>query len=144
MFCQKIKIKKIMALKGLNIKRVKKGAFLTFLGITLVAILSIAIYANFTYSKGSRNGTVIKLSNKGVMFKTYEGQLNVGAYVRESSNPPTTIWEFSVPKGNQEVLDEINEAIDKGRRVKLHYKEKLMTLPWRGDTVYLIYDVEIL
>lgn len=133
-----------MALKSINVKKVKKGALLTFLGIALVAILSFVVYANFTFSEGSRNGTVIKLSKKGVMFKTYEGQLNIGAYTREEKGVPTTIWEFSVPKGNQDVLDDINEAVDKSRRVKLHYKEKLMTLPWRGDTKYLIYKVEIL
>ncbi len=133
-----------MALKGLSIKRVKKGALLTFIGVALVAILGFVVYANFTFSEGSRNGTVIKLSSKGIMFKTYEGQLNVGAYIREGNGAPTTIWEFSVPKGNQDVLDDINEAVDKGRRVKLHYKEKLRTLPWRGDTKYLVFRVEIL
>ena len=71
-----------MALKGLSFKKVKKGALLTFVGIALVAILSFVAYANFTFSEGSRNGTVIKLSSKGMMFKTYEGQLNVGAYIR--------------------------------------------------------------
>ena len=133
-----------MALKGLSLKKVKKGALLTFVGVTLVAILSFVVYANFTFSEGSRNGTVIKLSSKGVMFKTYEGQLNVGAYIHEGNGPATTLWPFSVPKDNQKVLDDINEAIDNSRRVKLHYKEKLMTLPWRGDTKYLIFKVEIL
>ena len=133
-----------MGLKDMSFKRVKKGALLTFVGIALVAILAFVAYASFTFSEGTRNGTVIKLSNKGVMFKTYEGQLNVGAYVREGIGPPTTIWEFSVPKGNTKVLEDINEAVDKSRRVKLHYKEKLMTLPWRGDTKYLIFKVEIL
>ena len=133
-----------MGLKSINVKRVKKSALLTILGIAVVGILSFVVYANFTFSEGSRNGTVIKLSKKGVAFKTYEGQLNVGAYVREGNGAPTTIWEFSVPKGNQDVLDDINEAVDKGRRVKLHYKEKLTTLPWRGDTKYLIFKVEIL
>ena len=133
-----------MALKEIKLQKVKRGALVTIIGITVLALASFLIYANFTFSEGSRNGTVIKLSKKGVMFKTYEGQLNVGAYVKEGNSAPTTIWEFSVPKSNQQVLDDINEAIDKGRRVKLHYKEKLMTLPWRGDTKYLIYKVDIL
>ena len=133
-----------MALKEVKLKKVKRGALLTIVGIVIVALASFLIYANFTFSEGSRNGTVIKLSKKGVMFKTFEGQLNVGAYVKEGNGAPTTIWEFSVPKSNQQVLDDINQAIDNGRRVKLHYKEKLMTLPWRGDTKYLIYKVDIL
>ena len=87
---------------------------------------------------------VIKISSKGMMFKTWEGQLNLGAYTNEGEGAPTTIWEFSVPSSNDQVLEDINTSIDNGKRVKLHYKEKLMTLPWRGDTKYLIYKVDIL
>lgn len=130
---------------AMSFQRIKKGATLTFIGVLLVAITSVFVYANFTYSKGSRNGTVIKMSEKGIFFKTNEGQLNVGAYVpQDNGGVPTTIWEFSVPKGEQEVLDDLDKAVNEGRRAKLYYKEKNITLPWRGETKYLVYKVEIL
>jgi uncharacterized protein YxeA len=128
----------------INKQKVKRGALITIGSILVLVIAGLLIYTNFTYSKGYRNGTVVKISEKGVMFKTWEGQLNIGAYTNAGEGAPTTIWEFSVPGSNEKVLEDINASIDNGKRVKLHYKEKLVTLPWRGDTKYLIYKVDIL
>ena len=128
----------------INKQKVKRGVLITIGSVFVLVIAGFLMYANFTYSKGYRNGTVIKISSKGMMFKTWEGQLNIGAYTNEGSGAPTTIWEFSVPGSSDKVLEDINSSIDQGKRVKLHYKEKLMTLPWRGDTKYLIYKVDIL
>lgn len=128
----------------INKQKIKRGALITVGSILVLVIAGLLIYTNFTYSKGYRNGTVVKISDKGMMFKTWEGQLNIGAYTNEDGGAPSTIWEFSVPGSNEQVLQDINTAIDNGKRVKLHYKEKLVTLPWRGDTKYLIYKVDIL
>jgi len=131
----------------INLKKVKRGALITIITLTVIAIASLLIYANFTYSEGARNGTVVKLSKKGVMFKTWEGQLNVGAFIpgdSDNASAPSNVWAFSVPSSNSDVLSQIDKSIEVGKRVKLHYKEKLISLPWRGDTKYLIYDVEIL
>lgn len=129
----------------INVKKVKRISLITIITLVVLALASLLIYANFTYSEGARNGTVVKLSKKGVMFKTWEGQLNLGAFMPGNNNStPTNVWEFSVPKGNKDVLDKIDKSIEKGKRVKLHYKEKLITLPWRGDTKYMIYKVDVL
>lgn len=132
--------------KSSPFQRFTRSLLLIIVGVLLVAVAGFYFYATFTYSEGTRNGTVIKISKKGNFFKTYEGQLNLGAYVNNNNNnsTPTSIWEFSVPKGNQQVLDDIDNSVDNGKRVKLHYKEKLVALPWQGDTKYLIYRVEIL
>ncbi|MFT6323348.1 MAG: hypothetical protein ACJAWO_000900 [Halieaceae bacterium] len=51
--------------------------------IAIVVLLFIAIMSFFyfgTYSEGVRAGTIIKISRRGTIFKTYEGQLNVNAF----------------------------------------------------------------
>ncbi len=105
--------------------------------IVLLAILggSVAVFAN--YSDGYRVGRVIKLSRKGYVFKTWEGQLNLEALSQNQG-----IWEFSVHRGDEGIRDDINKAVEQGYRVKLYYKEKLMQFDWRGKTKYFIYDVE--
>ena len=134
-----------MGLKKASFALVKKRIGITALIVVALVIGGYIMYANFTYSKGYRNGTVIKVSKKGVMFKTWEGQLNLGAYQPgERGKAPTTIWNFSVPKSNDGVLDEINDAITRRKSVNLHYKQKLVTLPWRGDTEYMVYKIDIL
>ena len=105
--------------------------------ILLLAILagSVAVFANF--SDGYRVGRVIKLSRKGYVFKTWEGQLNLEALSQDEG-----IWEFSVHRGDDEIRQEIDEAVEKGFRVKLYYKEKYFQFDWRGKTKYFIYEVE--
>jgi len=113
--------------------------------IAIVLLVSIlvsvfVIYANF--SEGKRAGKVIKMSKKGVLIKTYEGQLNTGGFSEDSGDIASSIWMFSVKPGNDEVLQQIDEAIDKGNRVKLYYEEKYFKLFFLGDTKYFVYKVE--
>jgi len=109
----------------------------TGLVLLLLAILggSVAIFAN--YSDGYRVGRIIKLSRKGYVFKTWEGQLNLEALSQDEG-----IWEFSVHRGDDEIRDQIDQAVQEGYRVKLYYKEKFFQFDWRGKTKYFIYAVE--
>jgi len=108
-----------------------------------IIILLIGIYFLFgNYSTGTRAGTVVKLSNKGVVFKTVEGQLNLGGYTLDSGSPASSLWDFTVNTDEEQVIQALEEANLNGQRVKLYYKEKFYRLPWRGDTKYFIYKVE--
>lgn len=112
-----------------------------FTGIVLIALVITFLVFNFTYSEGSRAGVIIKFSKKGYVFKTYEGELNLGGI----GNIPNTaqlnqIWEFSVK--DQHVADTLMGL--EGRKVSLHYKEKIKNLPWQGETKYFVDGVEVL
>ena len=52
-----------------------------FIGVTII-ILAFASYFAFVYyvpySEGVRSGELIKISHKGVVFKTWEGELSQG------------------------------------------------------------------
>ncbi len=113
-----------------------------FLILLTLAILGGAGYlwvCNWTYSKGTRAGTLIKISQKGVVFKTYEGQLNLGGFRQDGGDGVSgNIWEFSVWK------DAVYEQLQnyEGKQIKLYYREKYKAMPWQGDTNYFIYQVE--
>jgi len=112
------------------------------IGIGLIVLL-IGIYYLFgNYSTGTRAGTIVKLSRRGVVFKTLEGQLNLGGFTQDSGSPATSLWDFTVDTDNTEVVQALEEANLNGHRVKLHYKEKFYRLPWRGDTKYFVIKVE--
>jgi hypothetical protein len=124
----------------------KKGGFfrklLTYFIILAVLIL-VAFYfiANFTYSEGNRAGVLIKFSKRGVVFKTYEGELNQGG----AGNVPNTaqfnaIWEFSVK--DEAVAEELRKL--EGRKVSVHYQQKVRNFPWDGETVYFVDGVEVI
>jgi hypothetical protein len=123
-------------------KAVKKFfiKFLAILVLLSVIVTLFVIYANF--SKGKRAGEVIKMSKKGVIFKTNEGQLNTGGFSDDAGDITSSIWMFSVKPGREDVLKDIDRAIDKGIRVKLFYEEKYFSIFFLGDTKYFVYKVE--
>lgn len=112
-----------------------------------VVVLAIAVFVFFNmanFSSGYRAGVPIKVSHKGILLKTWEGQLNIGGLTSSAQGAIPTTWDFSISSGNDEVREKIEKAITEGRRVKLHYHEKFVQFSWKGDTKYFVYDVEIL
>lgn len=114
-----------------------KGFFI----ILLLAAVGGGAYlwvSNWTYSEGSRSGTLIKLSKKGVVWKTYEGQLNLGGFQPSEDGVTGNIWEFSVQK--KEFYQELSQY--EGERVRLFYRQVYNVMPWQGKTEYLVYEAE--
>ncbi len=111
-----------------------------FLGWTsLVVVVGLVIYfliaTIYTYSDGNRAGRLIKFSHKGYVFKTYEGELNLGGINTTNGGVMiNNMWQFSV--GDKSVADSLSKL--EGRDVTLHYKEKLNALSWRGDSRYIV------
>jgi len=114
----------------------------SLLGLLLVGGLLFYLSIALSFSEGYRAGTVMKMSKKGLMFKTYEGQLNTGGGFGSDGDVTSSIWNFSVAPGDKEVIKDIERAVDNGNRVKLHYEEKFFTWKFRGDTKYFITSVE--
>jgi type VI protein secretion system component Hcp len=119
---------------------------------TITISLSILIlaglgYVSFlyygVYSEGVRAGTVIKLSKKGVMFKTWEGQLNIRSFgAVSSSNQLSEVFEFSIESDQEKTIKLLEEVSLSGERVNLHYLERYRVLSWRGSTKYFITKLE--
>lgn len=92
-------------------------------------------YRTYTISEGTRTGILFKISKKGKVFKTYEGQLQLaGATIMNKEST----FEFSAE--NEAVYMSMQEH--EGKNIRLHYKEKVNAFPWQGDTDYLVYKVE--
>lgn len=114
-----------------------------FLVGLLIGFGLLAYFYFGTYSEGVRAGVVVKVSKKGFLFKTYEGQLNLMTFgASKSNNIVAETFDFSVPSFETDVIKTLEEVSLSGERVSLHYVEKFMTFPWRGDTKYLIVKVE--
>ena len=72
--------------------------------------------------------------------------MKVSSIREDSVKPVVTLLQAygcsSVKPGNQDVLDQIDESINKGERVKLYYEEKFIKIFFLGDTKYFVYKVE--
>ena len=112
----------------------KKVLFLIITSIVLVfgAYFAAVYYAS--YSEGTRSGELIKFSKKGILFKTYEGEISQGISGAQ-------IFSFSVEEGEPEVINKLD--LYQGKYVKVTYKERFGTFAWLGDTKYYITKVTV-
>ncbi len=105
--------------------------------IVSAALLFLLGYYAFIYyvpySEGVRSGELIKISRKGVVAKTWEGEISQGISGAQ-------IFAFSVLDKDQEVIAKLKEY--QGEYVKLTYVERYTTFFWLGDTRYFITNVE--
>jgi len=111
--------------------------FLKYAGISIliVFVVYIAFIYFVTFSEGYRAGELIKISKRGLIFKTWEGRLSQGVSEEQQFN-------FSVQKGDKEVLQKLKDF--QGKRVKVTYIERFGTFIWLGDTKYYVKEVELL
>ncbi len=104
-----------------------------------VGLFSLYTWASLTwvYSSGERAGYVQKLSQKGWLCKTYEGELVL------VSMPGTQAEKFFFTVKNKDVAKKINESI--GKRVRLLYEEhKGIPTECFGESSYFVQEVHLL
>lgn len=122
------------------VKRNGVKRFFGWLFLLVIIIFSIFCYwkYSYTYSDGYRNGLMQKLSHRGNMIKTYEGEL-VMSSVTSTNNVALASekFYFSVPNDS---IAKVLQSFE-GKQVKLHYVQKNGTLFWRGDSEYLVDGV---
>ena len=115
-----------------------------FIGLLVIALLGVAatfLSTQLAYSEGDRAGVVSKLSKKGYVFKTHEGELNVGAQ-GQVGNMSNNLWQFTIASGDEKLTKDIEDAMTTGKRVKLHYEQRYMKFSWMGDTEYFVTKVD--
>lgn len=108
-----------------------------FLTILIAAVVIVtAIYYGFiyfaTFSEGVRSGELIKISKKGVLVKTWEGEISQGISGAQ-------IFTFSVESKNKQVIEDLKNF--QGHYVKVDYIERYKTFFWLGDTKYFVTKV---
>lgn len=111
------------------------------IGLILIPIGLLALYTwatlTWVYSSGERAGYVQKLSLKGWVCKTYEGELVL------VSMPGTQAEKFFFSVRDQNVAKRINQTV--GKRVRLIYEEHLgVPSSCFAETNHYVTDVQLL
>ncbi len=116
--------------------------FLIWFISAVVIIGAIFIYWKFyfTYSEGHRAGLLQKFSYRGVIFKTYEGELIMSS-VQSNKNVTLASEKFYFSVADEKVAKQLEQF--EGYFLTLHYREKNGSLWWRGDTKYLVDSVTV-
>lgn len=108
------------------------------LGIATLAFLYFGVY-----ERGVMAGKVLRVTEKGMIFKTYEGKLNLESFgALKGASPIAETFDFSVESDQIEIIKQLEEVSLSGERVNLHFVKRYAQFPWRGDTKYFIEKVE--
>lgn len=105
----------------------------TGVSVLLIAFLVYWFYYN-SKSDGTRTVYLVKISRKGNLFKTFEGEglISIGA------NPQTSITteKFIYSVTSRSLYDSLTKY--EGQKMTLKYRQYRKTLPWRGDSHYIV------
>ena len=113
-------------------------ALRTVLGLVLTLFIALSLYLlfsyHFTYSKGESVGFVQKLSYKGWVCKTWEGE-----QIRALAVMPAIPEKFAFTVRDDAVADQINKQI--GQKVVVEYEQHKGLPGCFGETEYFITKV---
>jgi hypothetical protein len=112
-----------------------------FVALVVLAVAVLAGYSwltlHWSYSDGERAGYVQKLSRKGWLCKTWEGEMAM------VTMPGTVSDKFAFTVPADAVAARINANV--GKRMALHYEQhKWVPSSCFGDTEYFVTDVRVM
>jgi len=120
------------------LSKLLRFALRTFIGLVLTAAVLLGLYLvfsyHFTYSKGESVGYVQKLSYKGWVCKTWEGE-----QVRALAVVPAVPEKFPFTVRDTAVADQINAHI--GQKVVIEYEQHKGLPACFGETEHFITKV---
>jgi hypothetical protein len=107
----------------------------------VLAVLGLAGFSwltlHWSYATGERAGYVQKLSQKGWLCKTWEGEMAM------VTMPGTVSDKFYFTVPNEAVAAKLNASV--GKRMALHYEQhKWVPSSCFGDTEYFVTDVRVM
>ncbi len=113
-----------------------KRLILALLVLAALAALYVTVVLKWSYASGERAGWVQKLSHKGWLCKTWEGELAL------VSLPGSTPEMFAFTIYDDAVAAQVSKAM--GKRVSLHYDQKVgLPTSCFGDTRYYVSGVTV-
>jgi hypothetical protein len=121
-----------------TLKSIYRTLVRAVMGLLILGILGIGLWTyaslKFSFASGERAGYVQKLSKRGWVCKTWEGEL---AMVNLPGAMPQ-IFEFTVP--DEQVAQKIGQSA--GQQVILHYEQhRGVPSSCFGDTEYFVTSV---
>ena len=112
----------------------------TILGILLLG-LAVFVYVKFFFvcSEGTNEGDINYFQREGFIFKTYEGKMIQTGYNSHNTSATIQSNEFKFSVVDERIAQQIDN--NSSRQIKLHWKRYLGTLPWRGNSQFVVDSI---
>ena len=111
---------------------------------TTIVVLALAAFIFFrfffVYSSGVNAGDINYFQREGIIFKTYEGKMIQAGFKSSTANTKglrSNEFVFSVK--DKAVADTLMRC--SGKYVELKWKRYFGTLPWRGNSQYIVCEI---
>jgi hypothetical protein len=123
----------------------------TVIGLATLASAAIIggcpILNSWHYSEGDRVGMVNKISKKGLIWETYEGEMVLEGIVSDGKASGANTWDFAVDNylpvsKRDELKKKVEDSMNAQQKVKIHYVQQASTYPWRSGSNALIQTIE--
>jgi hypothetical protein len=123
-------------MKGLN----RSMTFHTAIAATLLVGLAAC---GSHYSEGERTGTVVKLSEKGLFCKSWEGEIASGGMIATSDGHGGSAMQANVLDFNVSPyqVKAVQAALESGKPVRIHYHQ-WWTAPFCIENDHVVDAVE--
>ena len=119
------------------------GKVITWSSVIAVLVLAGFIFFKFcfVYAEGVNEGDINYFQKEGFVFKTYEGKMIQTGLKNTKVQGSVQSNEFKFSVADDRVAQQLFDGPNTG--VKLHWKRYLGTLPWRGDSPYIVDSVYV-
>ena len=120
----------------------RKAKIVTIATSVVVVALAAFIFFRFffVYSTGVNAGDLNYFQKEGILFKTYEGKMIQSGF-RSSGKSTEGLHsnelQFSVT--DPKVAERLMRA--SGKHVELRWKRYMGTLPWRGNSQFVVTEI---
>lgn len=92
------------------------------------------------YRQSQEKGWIMRVSNEGTLFKTFEGEMISEGYIEDTLVAMHSDFTFSIP--NDSLAREAMRWSGDGSRVVLTYDEYKGTVVWRGNSRHVVVKIE--
>lgn len=117
--------------------------FMVWFTVIVLAVLAAAFWLRYInpYVVGSHErGYIVNVEYKGMIFKTWEGEMIAQKALTDTVNIYSHSFLFSVD--DVEVAKQLEQYCGTGRQVSVTYDRFMGALPWRGGQTCVVTAVE--
>lgn len=117
------------------------GKVITWTSVIAVLALAGFIFFKFcfVYSEGVNEGDINYFQKEGFIFKTYEGKMIQTGLKSGKNQGAIQSNEFKFSVVDERIAQRLNQGSNTG--IKLHWKRYLGTLPWRGNSQFIVDSI---
>ena len=119
----------------------RKAKIITIVSLLIAIVLTLFIYFHFffVYSSGVNAGEINYFQQEGLVFKTYEGKMIQTGFKSAINATKLQSNEFKFSVTDKKIADTLMRC--SGKEVELRWKRYMGTLPWRGNSQYVVTEV---